>query len=140
MPVVDRRPLEIELFCQVVVERVADELPPVGFGERRVRIAIDCGADWVLVVGRIPAIYPEKCFIEPTSLVELSKIPSNMRVVWNSRDLNTGGLKAETFEQARANFPGWLCQASNIQRVTDLKEGADAVLVGAHLEEFISSL
>lgn len=98
--------------------------------------AIDAGADFVLVVGRIPKIHLDKCLIEPNTLEELSKIPESVKAVWNSRDLKTGGLKTETFAQARALFKGWLCQASNIQTVADIQEGADAVLVGTHLEEF----
>lgn len=107
--------------------------------------AVKAGADFVLVVGRIPKVHIEKCLIEPHSLEELKTIPHNMKVVWNSRDLKTGGLKAdgatsETFEEARAIFPGWLCQASNVRAIDDVKEGADAVLVGEGLEGFVGSL
>ena len=98
--------------------------------------ALEAGADYVLVVGRIPKIAPEKCLIEPLSLEELSKIPKELRVVWNSRDLSNGELKKETFEQARKMRGGWLCQASNIKSIQDIKEGADAILVGSYLEEF----
>jgi len=102
--------------------------------------AISCGADFVLVVGRIPKIYQKKCFIEPLTLKELQKIPKGFRAVWNSRDLSSGELKKETFEEARASFSGWLCQASNIKTIADIKEGASAVLVGTHLFEFAESL
>lgn len=102
--------------------------------------AVEAGADYVLVVGRIPKIHREKLLIEPLSLEELKTIPPNIKVVWNSRDLKTGGLKKEMFEEARKIFPGWLCQASNIKTVVDIKENADAVLVGTHLEEFAISL
>lgn len=105
--------------------------------------AFDAGADFTLVVGRIPKIQPEflqRCLIEPLTLKELKNIPHDAKVVWNSRDLKTGGLKTETFEQARAIFTGWLCQASNISTLEDVKEGADAVLVGTNLKEFLESL
>jgi tRNA A37 threonylcarbamoyltransferase TsaD len=102
--------------------------------------AINAGADYVLVVGRIPLIHQDKCLIEPLTLAELKTIPENLRVVWNSRDLSHGGMKKETFEEARNIFKGWLCQASNIKTVADIKGGADAVLVGTHLSEFIQSL
>lgn len=104
--------------------------------------AITAGADYVLVVGRIPKVHLEKCLIEPNSLAELAAYrgQTSMKIVWNSRDLETGGLKKETFEEARKIFPGWLCQASNIRTVSDVKEGADAVLVGTELEGFILSL
>lgn len=102
--------------------------------------AVEAGADYVLVVGRIPAVHQEKCLIEPLTLEELKTIPRSLKVVWNSRDLSTGGIKSETFEEAREMFKGWLCQASNISTVADVKEGADAVLVGTHIVEFSESL
>ncbi len=102
--------------------------------------ALEAGADYVLVVGRIPKVHLNKVFIEPLNLEELKKIPRDMKVVWNTRDLNTGGQKKETFEEARKIFGGWICQASNIRSVADIKESADAALVGEHLEEFIKSL
>ena len=102
--------------------------------------AVDAGADFVLVVGRIPKVYLEKCLIEPLTLDELKNIPTNFKAVWNSRDLKTGLLKTETFEEARKIFPGWMCQASNIKTVSDIKKGADAVLVGTNLVEFSQSL
>lgn len=108
--------------------------------DSEIKKALEFGATWVLVVGRIPKIHPEKCFIEPYDLSELKTIPKTLRVVWNSRDLKTGGLKKETFEEARRIFSGWLCQASNIKTTKDIKEGADAVLVGTNLLEFSESL
>lgn len=102
--------------------------------------AIKAGADYVLVVGRIPNIHLENCLIEPNTLEELQKIPNNLKAVWNSRDLSTGGLKKETFAQARNLFKGWLCQASNVKSVDDIEEGADAVLIGTHVIEFAKSL
>ncbi len=102
-----------------------------------IELAIKSGADYVLVVGRIPRVHLEKCLIEPNTLVELVTIPTDMKVVWNSRDLSTGGLKVETFAQARKLFSGWLCQASNIHNQADVDPRADAVLVGTHLSEFL---
>ncbi|HEY9481074.1 MAG TPA: hypothetical protein VIR98_02465 [Candidatus Paceibacterota bacterium] len=74
-----------------------------------VRQTIEAGADYVLVVGRIPAAHADKCLVEPLTLAGL------------------------------ATFPGWLCQASSIRMVADVKVGADAVLVGQNLEEFARS-
>ncbi|MEK9175547.1 MAG: hypothetical protein AAB795_03060 [Patescibacteria group bacterium] len=102
--------------------------------------AITRGANYVLVVGRISKIHVEKCLIEPLSLEELKTIPQNIKVVWNSRDLSSGELKSETFQQARAIFKGWLCQSSNIRTTKDIQDGADAVLVGTYLVEFAESL
>lgn len=102
--------------------------------------ALVAGATYTLVVGRIPSIHQESCLIEPLTLKELKTIPENLKVVWNSRDLSDGGLKKETFEEARKIFKGWLCQASNIKTTSDIKEGADAVLIGTNLIEFEESL
>ena len=105
-----------------------------------VQQAIDAGADWVLVVGRMPKIHREKCLIEPLTLEELETIPEDVHVVWNSRDIATGGFKEETFAEARSLFTGWLCQASNIKTIDDVETGANAVLIGTHLAEFADSI
>lgn len=102
--------------------------------------AFAAGADYVLVVGRIPKIQKEKCLIEPYTLTELKTLPTELKAVWNSRDLKTGGLKQETFAEARGVFSGWLCQASNIKTVADINSDANAVLVGTHIEQFSQSL
>ena len=102
--------------------------------------AIDTGADWVLVVGRIPAVHADRCLIEPLTLPELVALPSRLRAVWNSRDIETGGLKKETFTDARKIWNGWLCQASNIKTIADVEASANAILVGTHLREFEKSL
>ncbi len=108
--------------------------------DEEIEKAVAAGADYVLVVGRMPKVHLDKCFIEPLTLAELKTIPSNLKAVWNSRDLSNGGMKTETFEQARQIFSGWLCQASNLKTVADIKAGADAVLVGTNLEEFANSM
>ncbi|HEY4500428.1 MAG TPA: hypothetical protein VJH25_01405 [Candidatus Paceibacterota bacterium] len=108
--------------------------------DNEVKQAIEAGADYVLVVGRIPAIHTDKCLIEPLTLGELKTIPKNLKVVWNSRDLSNGNVKKETFEEARRIFKGWICQASNIKTVQDIKEGANAVLIGTQLFRFAESL
>lgn len=102
--------------------------------------ALDAGADYVLVVGRVPSAHLDKCLIEPNSLAELAALPRGVKAVWNSRDLQTGGLKKESFAEARALWPGWLCQASNISCIEDVQKEADAVLVGSRLEAFAESL
>lgn len=108
--------------------------------DKQIQQAIDAGATYVLVVGRIPHMYPEQCLIEPYSLEELSKIPTDLKAVWNSRDLNTGGMKTETFAEARKVFTGWLCQASNINDESDIDISADAVLIGTSLMRFKDGL
>ena len=78
--------------------------------------------------------------IEPLTLEELKGIPEYLRVVWNSRDLTDGRPKAESFTEARKIFKGWLCQASHIKTITDLQGGANAILVGTNLINFVKSL
>jgi indole-3-glycerol phosphate synthase len=102
--------------------------------------AIGAGADYVLVVGRMPKIHIDKCLIEPITLSELKAIPVHLRAVWNSRDLSTGGMKKETFEEARKVFKGWLCQASNIKTAADIQPAADAILIGTNLEMFADTI
>lgn len=110
-----------------------------------IKRALDYGADAVLVVGRIPEedLLPS-CLLEPRTIAQLQefreKVPEKQRIVWNSRNLHTGKLKRETFEQARTQWPGWLCQASNISTPADILPGTDAILVGQELEQFTSLL
>ena len=112
--------------------------------EKLVEEAFYAGADYALAVGRIPKVNPERYLIEPYTVEELRAVPSNLKAVWNSRDLRllhqTENRKKETFEQARAAFPGWLCQASNLVTVADIKPGANAVLVGTNLLKFVESI
>src|SRR5689334_8031588 len=61
--------------------------------DENIKQALAAGANFVLVVGRLPKIHPEKCLIEPLTLGELANIPKDLKAVWNSRDLNTGGFK-----------------------------------------------
>jgi indole-3-glycerol phosphate synthase len=106
-----------------------------------IRAALGCGADYVLVVGRVPPydLMP-KCILEPNSLRQLNVMPSRHRVVWNSRDLTTGGWKKESFQDARRiHGAGWLCQASNIRSRHDVNPKAEAILVGSHLRQFLKS-
>jgi indole-3-glycerol phosphate synthase len=102
--------------------------------------AVDLGAQNVLVVGRVPKVHTEQCLIEPMTFEELIELPADIKAVWNSRDLNNGGMKTESFGQAREAFTGWLCQASNIKSVADVHPDADAALVGTNLLAFASSL
>jgi indole-3-glycerol phosphate synthase len=116
----------------------------LGKDQRAIDRSFDYGAAYALVVDRIPTMNPERYFIEMNTVAEVRMIPSHLKAVWNSRDLRKLGQpdnrKSETFEQARAAFPGWLCQASNLETCADIKPGANAVLVGTHLVKFIESI
>jgi hypothetical protein len=106
--------------------------------------ALDCGADYVLAVrSQPPGILGDKVLYEPTTLDEL-KLASGAveKAVWNARQLagDAGQPKTVDFAEARAAFSGWLCQASFVRTIDDIHPLADAVLVGEHLQKFITTL
>ena len=108
--------------------------------DEEVKKAIEAGADFVLVVGRISKIYREKCLIEVLNLEQFKDIPLGTKAVWNGRDLENRKIKKETFEEAREIWKGWLCQASFIKTWKDVREGTNAILVGENLVNFYKSL
>lgn len=109
--------------------------------DNEVHEAYRAGARYVLTVGRLSKLgTPSTNFIEPYDLNQLNVISREYTVIWNTRDLKDGGLKKETFQEARQIFSGRLCQASNIKTVEDIMKGADIVLVGTYLESFCKSV
>lgn len=116
--------------------RAATDKPLVAKGihktDEEVDRAIACGADYVLVVGRLP-YEADRCLIEPTTLDELEALPDGVKAVWNSRDLTTGERKDSPFAEARDLWSGWLCQASHLTRPESVHRGANAFLVGTAL-------
>jgi len=93
------------------------------------------GADYVLVVGRIPpSRFLDRCMLEPTCLKEIEDYPRGVKVVWNARNIVNGWPKKETFQEAREKWDGWLCQASMIKRREDIHPSADAIMIGECLE------
>jgi indole-3-glycerol phosphate synthase len=101
--------------------------------------ALAAGADYVLVVGRVPKIHASKLIIEPHTIAQLKALNEQHKAAWNARDLKTGQAKDEEFAEARSAFSGWLCQASFIQTKDDIHPQADGVLVGESLEGLIAS-
>lgn len=97
--------------------------------------ALSAGADYVLVVGRLPP--HRNVLVEPTTLEGLRAIPNGYKAVWNARDLATGLPKPYRFAEAREAWPGWLCQASFLRSWDDVHPLADAILVGEHLPAFL---
>jgi len=105
-----------------------------------VRLALDCGADAVLVVGRIPALdLLPKCWLEPLTIAELKTLPPCV-AVWNARDLRDGARKTETWEEARMAWTGTLCQASLICQPSDIKPDADCFIVGERMKDLARAL
>ncbi len=101
--------------------------------DKDIQRAVDIGADYVLVVDRLPKIHLDKCLIEWSTIEDLGKMATGQRAVWNSRILETGERKVDTFDKARQIFPGWLCQASNISNLDQINLAANAVLIGTNL-------
>lgn len=122
------------------------------FYDDEVEKAFSLGADYVLVVGRVPSKISESrqqnILIEPYDLLQLRNIPERFKIVWNSRDLVKSLIDGreidrdqnQSFEDARKIRPGWMCQASNIRNIDDVNLKADAILVGTHLKEFAKSI
>ncbi len=108
--------------------------------DEEVNIAIESGADYVLVVGRLPGVHLEQCVIEPTNWRQICNYPIDTKVLWNQRELVGGGRKSFSFEQARELWPGWLVQASFITGLEDVNPSADAFIVGENLSEFVEQL
>jgi indole-3-glycerol phosphate synthase len=111
--------------------------------------AFGCGADYVLVVGRLPSdeqgLYHsmDKILVEPLSFAQYlswdkfqGEIP---KVVFNRRDLSTGQKKNEEHSIWRNNSK-WLCQASRLRSYDDVKKDVDAYIVGSNLPFFIDTL
>lgn len=110
--------------------------------------AFDAGANYVLVLGRVPTGFAnnqDKLLIEPLSFAQyltwdkLTPDKQLPKVVFNRRNLSTGQLKTEDYTYWR-NTTGWLCQASRIRHIEDVKKDADAFIVGTNLPYFIKSL
>lgn len=134
------------------------------FNDNDILRMLDAGASYVLVVGRIPGVELERCFIEPITSEELAFIPREAAMaVWNARDLvgmlqkvgakdiladlarvHPGRLQLidprPSFDEVRAMIGGNLCQASHLKTVSDIRPGANAILVGSHLAKFIASM
>jgi indole-3-glycerol phosphate synthase len=111
--------------------------------DEEVQKAIEAGADFVLVVGRVPKVHKDKCFLEPYLIDEIKDYPAHSTVVWNSRDLKAlpnEKFKKETIRDVRVVWKGRLIQASNLKTKDDMHTRADAVLVGSNLPEFLASL
>lgn len=106
--------------------------------DQEVEQALMAGADFVLVVGRLPKSHIDKCLIEVLNLEQFAMLPSGARAVWNQRDLATGKAKKETFAQSRKTWQGWLAQASHISSPKSINKGADAVIIGTHLVDFVA--
>lgn len=109
---------------------------------------LDMGADYVLVVGRLPdKKYWDKCMMEPTCIAEIKnwdlkgvKFEDVPMLVWNTRNLVTGLPKIEKFDEYYRTSIGWVCQASMIESIEDINPNADAIMVGTHMRKIVKEL
>lgn len=121
-----------------------------GFDEE-IQAALDCGADYVLVVGRIPAKrYLSKCWIEfaPFGGAETKDIyrANPDAVVINARNIMRGNwmFHAEQpswptafLEDRPKNSKTKIVQASGIKYDSQVQSWADAFIVGEGLPQFL---
>lgn len=112
--------------------------------DSEVRMALNCGADLVLVVGRQPPreLVPA-CIWEPANGRALLDLQDpTMKVMWNARDLETGAPIPSALgpQWAREMHRGWLCQASFIRTPDDVNPLVNAFIVGEHLPTFVEAL
>lgn len=104
-----------------------------------VRAALEAGADIVLVVGRRPHPMLEPvCWWEPSSFDQAIYARMSDRLVWNQRDLRSGGKRDGTIMDVMSFRPAgtWVCQASFISKPEHISPFASAFMVGEHLPGF----
>ena len=107
-----------------------------------IKRALDHGADYVLVVDRIPpSDLWERCLFEWSSYSRFDQTrpdlhKSQYKHVCNSRNLRTGTPRPNDLSLYLANPNLWICQASNILMPDDVQKGVSAFLVGENLVEF----
>jgi hypothetical protein len=108
-----------------------------------VKMALDCGADMVLTVGRIcTSVEAHETIFEPLNIGQMFEpmyCYNNIRVMWNDRDLVTGKRKKETVTDIRSIYNGWLCKASYILHPQDIasRTDIDAFIIGTNLRVFV---
>jgi hypothetical protein len=104
-----------------------------------IRRALDLGADAVLVVGRtaIDERLKDRVWFEPLHPVELRRWDKGLAVVWNRRDLQTGGLPRTLGSQARLTMVDYdWTLASGLTGWDVVPAGVPSILVGEHLPAF----
>lgn len=138
-----------EVRCRMVRHGIDKPLVAKGIhmhdGDLRQALAV---ADYALVVGRWPWHIPEdlwgRLIFEPLYEAQIPlalHVRPDVKVMWNARDLTTGGPKFPPMPTAvvAARHPiQWLCQASFIDHPRDVA-GVDAHIVGAKLVEYLEA-
>lgn len=108
--------------------------------------ALRCGADKVLVVGRIPdeSFWPY-IWLELTSMQQLpqfiEKLPLEVPFVCNARNLDDGGRSNLKWETIRNTAPDkFMVQASLVSSLKDVMPDAQAVIIGENMIPFAKEL
>jgi hypothetical protein len=114
--------------------------------DRDARFALSLGANYVLILGRLPDTLPiDRIIVEPLNFAQylqfdrFGEFDNRPKILFNRRELSTGGTKEEDYVVWR-NTTEWLCQASRIRNINEVRPDADAYLVGTHLPLFVESL
>jgi indole-3-glycerol phosphate synthase len=114
--------------------------------------ALDHGANYVLVVDRLPRQeFWKKCLFEWSSVVNWRLMAENIyegtkhKYVHNIRDLTTGiGHKynalPEYVEYKKKHPESWICQASGIRTLNDVDPNVNAFIVGTHMSDICVSI
>ena len=111
-----------------------------------VQRALDHGADYVLVVDRIPKIHITKCLLEFSNMEMLHECQwmyfndPSLKYVCNSRNLRNGLPKKAWELDAYLELRVWTCQASGIRRPSDVDPKVNAFIVGENLLNYIHEL
>jgi indole-3-glycerol phosphate synthase len=124
--------------------------------------SLEFKADYVLVVGRIPAKkYLKQCYMEPLNTEQLmtgaymQAVNQSAGLVLNNRDLLTGDLRGQFFPNRQDWVTYWtheshtaltdfkknlkvpIIQASGISKIIEVHPEVDGFIVGEHLPAFI---
>lgn len=112
--------------------------------------ALDHGADYVLVVDRIPTYrFWNKVIFEFSTLSGFKKVIDHVgkwpehcpvKLVYNSRDLNTGLSKTVNELDEVLKLGHWTCQASNIVIPQQVNPNVQAFIVGECMVDFCKNL
>ena len=114
-----------------------------------VKRALDHGADYVLVVDRVPSSFnldTSKVIMELPAKIIIGLLNGNadyrknFKYCYNLRSLKTGLLhKASQLDEVTKvvkEAGGWICQASGIHHRNMIHSDVNAFIVGEHLREF----
>lgn len=119
----------------------------VNGSDKLIRQQIEIGAEYSLVVGRIPdlnLVSLNRCLLEvdPDFAREIRHdYPQHkLRFVWNSRDLRTGERKPMSELEDYLETNEWVCEASGIKSIDNVHPNVSAFIVGEHLVNFCKSL